>query len=277
MKNASPVQGLLHPTAGSWIIRNVLRGVPSFPGKFLLQVLSNPWMLLDSFAPLSAARGDGAGDAVLMDKWVQDWWLHSHAGHTFLLETSFHPLSIPVSHSHLSRGFLVMDFSSQSWRKLRQRFYRQQRDSPLLAGSLSVTRTNRNSPFIQRWPSVTLQWGSQVLFSGSPDQNSLVPRKWKIKLGTCGNGGEISPLLPLWKLFRLSSVPLGGWEKRIIVTSSCRGHNPVINKQLQVLEPYPLRGGFDVREARALNSQLWGGNSHLDGTRQVAFPCNKKP
>lgn len=50
--------------------------------------------------------------------------------------------------------------------------------------------------------------GKSSSVSASPDQNPLVPGKWEIKLGTCGKGGGISPLLPLQKLFRLSSVPL---------------------------------------------------------------------
>lgn len=49
-----------------------------------------------------------------------------------------------------SDGFLLSELKYR--RKLQHQFHRQQRDPPLLPGSLSETRTNRNSPLIQRWP-----------------------------------------------------------------------------------------------------------------------------
>lgn len=79
-----------------------------------------------------------------------------------------------------SDGFLLSELKYR--RKLQHQFHRQQRDPPLLPGSLSETRTNRNSPLIQRWPSVTLQWGSQVLLQVLLIKTLLFPGSGKLNL-----------------------------------------------------------------------------------------------
>lgn len=144
------------------------------------------------------------------------------------------------SHTHPSRRFSVMDFSSQSWSG-RGNYSTSFTDNKEIPPPPWQPLRNQNkqkfsfNPALAKCHSAV---GKSSSFSCSPDQNPLIPRKRKIKLGTCGNGGGISPLLPSQELFGLGSVPLGGREKRIIVTSWCLGHNSVINKQLQVLEPW---------------------------------------
>lgn len=55
-----------------------------------------------------------------------------------------------------------MRFSSQSWssRGNCSTSFTDNKDPP----SSPAARTNRNSPLIQHWPSVTLQWGIRVPF-----------------------------------------------------------------------------------------------------------------
>lgn len=84
-------------------IANIFCSVLGFPGKYLIQVMTNSWTLLHSFISQTAAYGDKtAGNAALIMKkchktasWeVRNWYQHSYSSYTFLLETYFLTLSI---------------------------------------------------------------------------------------------------------------------------------------------------------------------------------------
>lgn len=84
-------------------IANIFCSVLGFPGKYLIQVMTNSWTLLHSFISQTAAYGDKtAGNAALIMKkchktasWeVRHWYQHSYSGYMFLLETYFLTLSI---------------------------------------------------------------------------------------------------------------------------------------------------------------------------------------
>lgn len=111
---------------------------------------------------------------------------------------------------------------------------------PLLPGS----RTNRNSPLIQHWPSVTLQWGSQVLFQVLLTKILLFPGSGKLNWAPVETEVEFH-LSSLCRSYLGSALsPLVAGRRGIIVTSSCLGDSSVTNKQFQVLEPRILGWGF---------------------------------
>lgn len=140
---------------------------------------SNPRILLHSSVSPSAAPGDrAAGDAVLMKEWlceVQGWCLHSRAGHTLLLETAFHPSSIPVCVPTSTADFqrCVSPLRAGVAEEITAPVSQTTKRSPLLPGSQNKQKFSFN-PALAKCHSAV---GNSSSFSGSPDQNSLLPRK----------------------------------------------------------------------------------------------------